>query len=951
MPNPKVPQLRRGFVNLLPGPVCALLLFSAARAGGDPQSGDSTETVLTVPLPKINITNVRVADRDLYIASAEGVAPSMEPGRPPVPTKRVLVDVPRDAEVSLDRVDAAGETTILMLHADVSPKFVRAESVRPPGAGDPNEMIAIDAAPIAGEFPESWAKIEYIGDYGGRHVACVLVACARVDAAHRIARTADSLTIHLTSQIHRPKTAASQPSHNPGPHQPPPPPPPPSHAPYAHTGLVINTTTGPAAFPQVIWQLKIEVNQRGIYAIKQSDLAAAGIALSSILPKRLVVYNDGRLIPIAVEGEADGVFDAADRVLFYGIPMTGPYTHNNAYFLTQLANDADVVYGNAARFTEIDAAPKGYPSAPYFRETGHYEQSLYYWQFMPNGEGKDHWFWNKTIAPSNNSYPAGINDPSIPGSGSVKVRAQLYGYTDTVQNPDHHTKVRINNTLISDVTWNGITSMLHESTVNPSLLIGGTNTIGVEQAADTGSIVDGIYTDWLEIEYDRQFNVVGDELYFKYATNANVNFTIRKLQNNKPYILDVTDTGHVMKLINGSIAGTGPFTDQFSVTGTGTAGDSAAFYVATQTAFRTPVSIHNPAPRMAEPAAGADLIVIAPTSYNSALAPLVQRRISQGLRVFVTSPDVIYDQFGAGIAVPQSIKTFLTHAYLGWTAPAPRYLLLVGDASIDPFNFFGVGIQTQIPVPVHQVIADGEIPTDHDYACLVGNDALPELVVGRIPAANASEVTIAVNKILNHEQSPPAGAWKTTVSHFADHGIEFTSTLDTLGTTHVPPGYSIHKVYADNYASSGLMHTATVAEVNAGEALVTYLGHGSAFNWGNYLNTADAAVLTNGTKTSFVTTLNCTNGYIATPTAQHSMAEALLFSPNGAIGCYASAGLGFLTQLTPIASYAYDRLFAGQLQGDVTTGAKVDAYLIAGVTEDNLWLSLLIGDPTGGVLP
>ena len=149
------------------------------------------------------------------------------------------------------------------------------------------------------------------------------------------------------------------------------------------------------------------------------------------------------------------------------------------------------------------------------------------------------------------------------------------------------------------------------------------------------------------------------------------------------------------------------------------------------------------------------------------------------------------------------------------TPPLPPISSLVGDATIDPFQYLGTSITNDMPAELHQILTDGEIPTDNGYAAVLGSDPLPDLFVGRIPAASPAEAAAAVAKILQREAMPPPGAWMSTVSHFADKGGNFTFTLDTLAAQHVPPSYTVHPIYADNYPTFPLMKAATIAELDA----------------------------------------------------------------------------------------------------------------------------------------
>ena len=67
----------------------------------------------------------------------------------------------------------------------------------------------------------------------------------------------------------------------------------------------------------------------------------------------------------------------------------------------------------------------------------------------------------------------------------------------------------------------------------------------------------------------------------------------------------------------------------------------------------------------------------------------------------------------------------------------------------------------------------------------------------------------------------------------------------------------------------------------------------------------------------------------------------------GAVSCITTSGLGALWELRAILVHLYDRLFAGESLGSAHTGAKLDAFLIDLVDEDNLWDMVLFGDPAG----
>src|SRR5207249_1669844 len=93
-------------------------------------------------------------------------------------------------------------------------------------------------------------------------------------------------------------------------------------------------------------------------------------------------------------------------------------------------------------------------------------------------------------------------------------------------------------------------------------------------------------------------------------------------------------------------------------------------------------------------------------------------------------------------------------SFLQWTTqhwlPAPRYVLLVGDASYDPRNYLGKGNADFIPTN-YVVTTYTESPSDDSLADFDG-DSVPEMAVGRLPVRTAAEAATVVGKIVGYEQ-------------------------------------------------------------------------------------------------------------------------------------------------------------------------------------------------------
>ena len=88
----------------------------------------------------------------------------------------------------------------------------------------------------------------------------------------------------------------------------------------------------------------------------------------------------------------------------------------------------------------------------------------------PVGFEADHYFWERLTAPASGSYSTQLhNIASI--DDSFELRVMLRGRTDDPIDPDHHTRVYLNETLVSDELWEGQIEYLHQVAAAQSLLL------------------------------------------------------------------------------------------------------------------------------------------------------------------------------------------------------------------------------------------------------------------------------------------------------------------------------------------------------------------------------------------------------------------------------------------------------------------------------------------------
>src|SRR5206468_8512068 len=129
----------------------------------------------------------------------------------------------------------------------------------------------------------------------------------------------------------------------------------------------------------------------------------------------------------------------------------------------------------------------------------------------------------------------------------------------------------------------------------------------------------------------------------------------------------------------------------------------------------------------------------------------------------------LYDEFTFGAKSPWALRAFLQQAHSHWARP-PRFLLLAGDASVDPRNFMGMG-ETDV-VPTKLVDTKYLETASDDWFGDLDDDGVPEIAVGRLAVQTSEQAAAVVQKLIGYDR---AGAGGHTAVLVADHddGIDF----------------------------------------------------------------------------------------------------------------------------------------------------------------------------------
>lgn len=662
--------------------------------------------------------------------------------------------------------------------------------------------------------------------------------------------------------------------------------------------------------------VKMTIRREGWYVVTAADLAGAGINPSSLDPRNLQLFAEGRQVPILVTGEADGRFDATDRIEFYGLGMNLPSTD---------ARVAWLVAGSQAglRIRQVPAA--GTPAASgSYQFTVESRERLVYFPSLANGDAENFYGQVVTAEPVEQSVLLRGVDRSPVKRATVDVGLQ--GVTDGA----HRVSVALNGQPIGEVGFTGTALGRLRVSVPADALVEGANVVTMT-AQGTG--VDVSLVEAVRVTYFHQ--PLADDNVVRAPVTGLAQGTVVTyggFSSPEVRVVDVTNPSQPVELL-GTVA---PYAGGNAVT-VRTMPGARTLYAFASPAVRRPDAIVVNQPTAWRTFTGADLLIVAPRAFFPALQPLVAARQAEGLTVALVDVEDAFDEFSFGVRDPRGLQ-----AFIGWTLDRwqvrPRYVLLAGDGSYDPRDYFGYGIVDRIPVKLFDS-RFLETASDEWFADRNG-DGVAEAAIGRLPAQTPEACAAMVQKILAYGSTPASGE----VVFVSDTGDTFDFHAESARVLASIPSAIPRREIERGVLGDSAARTAVLGAFGAGPRLLSWNGHGSVGVWrGNLLTAADAGGMTNGGALPIVTTMTCLNNYFTEPSAS-SLGESLVLSPGGgAAAVWASTALTAPEEHTPLNAEFYRVVFAnpGMRLGDAIRAARGVAR-----ESDTRRSWVLLGDPS-----
>lgn len=713
---------------------------------------------------------------------------------------------------------------------------------------------------------------------------------------------------------------------------------------------------------------KIYVEHAGVYELPFERLETAGLAAPT--PSGAIgLRNLGEPHHVWVEDGGDGTFGPGDRLLFVGEVLRGeysyldPYSRFNCYVLD--FDDPSPLYGR-------DLAGVSDPPGEPARLLSHYhlEPDRVMVRFRPRGDlPEEEWYWQRlsvadrkvftqTVVLDGLRRQPGVSDEfaspadalahslrsgesnstsirtqldsAFAGAAAVpipiRLRIGLRGWSEPRHRegktlPHHHLEIMLNGHPVDDTVWDGTDHLVQEIEVPAALLVDGDNELSMKipkrfypESGDL--VVDVVLLNWIELEYEREPRVSAGQYRIR-LVDPEAGGTVRVREDGGGtvdlYLPDgirvrggVEVVGHVPAHVT-----------EFSVLSAGAAAAPEEVVI-------------DRSSNLVGTDRQADYIMISHRTLIAGARRLADFHRSRGLAVEVVDVQDIYDEFNHSILHPRAIKDFLQHAYREWRSPAPRFVLLIGDASWDFKNTtaddknyadwtyrpgesrrFAKNRSIQyaedaefnhrnlVPTSSYTTL-EGHAASDTWLVCFDDGDELPDMAIGRIPAIDPEELDGVIEKTMAFASAPPVGLWRRNLLFIANESVGFQRRSDRIAEEYGRRGYVSTKIYPHPSEPANEAHTQRIIEAfDEGLFAIHFIGHGGRYIWrtgppdlekNHDLFTLDHLdELVDNDRLPVVLSLTCYSAPFDHPTAD-SIGEKLMRIPDrGAVAVFAAS--------------------------------------------------------------
>jgi autotransporter-associated beta strand protein len=680
--------------------------------------------------------------------------------------------------------------------------------------------------------------------------------------------------------------------------------------------------------------VKIAVKQAGWYRVTQPELVAAGLP-ASVDPRLLQLYADGIEQPILVQSSNSQQFGADGAIEFYGTGLDTQMTDTHIYWLivgtqpgkrinsqSNQVNQSTQAKGNTNTSTGSQIMME-LPTRSYAYTVERRDRTIFFSALL-NGAADN--YFGAVIGNWLTDQSLKLTDIDQLVSGPATLEIALQGVT----NQKHQVKVLYNGIEMGTLSYKNQEHAVNQILIPRSSLIEGDNIVTLQTLNGSSDISD---VDYIRLTYYHTYQAENDGLTFSspYPTPLMLNgFTTSQVR-----VFDITDPNAVTQ-VDAFVHQKG--TNYVVNVPEGNANRILMAVADSRVLHPSSVTANTPSNLMSTDN-HADFIILTHPNFRDAVTPLADLRNSQGLGTMVVNVDDVYDEFSYGSPSRDAIRDFFAYATQHW-AKAPRYVLLVGDASTDPRNY----LNTSHPDFVPTMLIDTSLLTTASDDAFVdfNNDGIADISIGRLPAQTLAQAQTMIAKITGYVPGQ-SGTGVLLISD-QNRGYDFEGATNAIHTL-LPANIPVMTIDRGDLPPDQVRDE-IIAAINQGPMIVNYAGHGSTQIWSGsgIFSSTDATALTNGNRVPFFVSMTCLNG-IFEDAFTDSLAESLMKADGGgAVAVWASSGLTEPDPQAQMDQQLMRLLFSnGQspMLGDAVRGAK---QATTDLDVRRTWI--FFGDPT-----
>jgi hypothetical protein len=543
-------------------------------------------------------------------------------------------------------------------------------------------------------------------------------------------------------------------------------------------------------------------------------------------------------------------------------------------------------------------------------------------------EAPELWLWDVMVSGARKAKPFSLS--GVVAGQPAQVEVRLQGGSDAAAtSADHHVRVEVNGVEVGEALFDGKQPYRLVASLPGSVLREGANELAVVNVGDTG-VSSLVFLDGFAVSYPQAPTVRGGvfEGMWREGGTAEVGGLL-----GAPIVLDVTEAATWVTGVE-AVGSTVRFQAEAG----------RRYVVVSPEGLLTPRVGEVGVSTLREATNQADYVVIGPRSFLGVAGPLLERRRSQGLVSRAVSLEEIASEFSYGQPSGEAIRSFLAYAFHSWRR-SPRYVLLLGDATYDPQHFLATSWASPLPA-LWTKTSYLWTASDPALAAVNGEDLLPDLAIGRLPATTVEQAEELVGKLLAWEDSgEDLGGRAVLVADNPDVAGDFEADVEDIRQSFLG-GRATTTLRLSELG--GETRPAILDAFDEGASLMSYVGHGGTAVWAseNVLNSNDAASLRAQSRQPLLLTMNCLNGYFVAPNLD-ALPEAFLKAEGrGIIAAFAPSGLSLdgpahqyhRALMSELVSGAHQRL------GDAILAAQRD-YAETGLMPELLTIYHLFGDP------